>query len=308
MNERDDFRILSLDGGGSKGVYTLGVLKEVEALAGGLLWEKFDLIYGTSTGAIIAAFLGLGFSVEEATNIYFKLIPDVMGHKSAAGRSDALRRNAQAVLGDKKFDEFKTNIGIVATSLVLEKPMIFKSSMAQAHGLASTFVPGFGCTITDALMASTAAFPFFKRQHVDTVNQRRQEVMDGGFVANNPTLFAIADAVHAYKIPKEKIKVLSIGVGIYNEPRHNPVVRFVLGLWPFYLTLKMFETSSATIEQLRKILFPEVATVRINEAFPQNEFATDLLESSVKKLEMLNSLGRQSFGNHERDLKKVFGW
>src|SRR5262249_20779516 len=95
---------------------------------------------------------------------------------------------------------------------------------------------------------------------------------------------------------------------IYNAPRRNPVVRFLLGLWPFYLTLKMFETSSTTIEQLRKILFPEVATVRINDAFPQNEFATDLLESSVKKLEMLNSLGRQSFGNHERDLKELFGW
>ncbi len=174
------------------------------------------------------------------TSIYFKLISDVMGHKSAHGRSQALRRNAGAVLKDKKFDEFKTNIGIVATSLVLEKPMIFKSSVAQAHGLKSTFVPGFGCTITDALMASTAAFPFFKRQHVDTVNQRRQEVIDGGFVANNPTLFAIADAaVHAYKIPKEQIKVLSIGVGIYNEPRRNLIVRFVLGLWPFYLTLKI---------------------------------------------------------------------
>ena len=49
------FRILSLDGGGAKGFYTLGVLKEVEALVGVPLCEKFDLVYGTSTGAIIAA-------------------------------------------------------------------------------------------------------------------------------------------------------------------------------------------------------------------------------------------------------------
>ena len=59
------FRVLSLDGGGAKGFYTLGALKEVEALVGCRLCEKFDLIYGTSTGAIIAALLGLGKSADE---------------------------------------------------------------------------------------------------------------------------------------------------------------------------------------------------------------------------------------------------
>ncbi|MBA3011117.1 MAG: patatin, partial [Desulfobacula sp.] len=52
MNEKE-FKILVLDGGGSKGVYTLGVLKELEMKLGGLLYEHFDLIYGTSTGSII---------------------------------------------------------------------------------------------------------------------------------------------------------------------------------------------------------------------------------------------------------------
>ena len=54
------FRILSLDGGGAKGVYTLGVLKEIEALIGCPLWEHFDLVFGTSTGSIIAALTCLG--------------------------------------------------------------------------------------------------------------------------------------------------------------------------------------------------------------------------------------------------------
>jgi hypothetical protein len=47
-------RILSLDGGGAKGFYTLGVLKQIEALAGPL-HESFDIVFGTSTGSIIAA-------------------------------------------------------------------------------------------------------------------------------------------------------------------------------------------------------------------------------------------------------------
>jgi patatin-like phospholipase/acyl hydrolase len=43
-------RILSLDGGGAKGFYTLGVLREIEGMLGSRLHERFDLIFGTSTG------------------------------------------------------------------------------------------------------------------------------------------------------------------------------------------------------------------------------------------------------------------
>ncbi|MGE0128961.1 MAG: patatin-like phospholipase family protein [Blastocatellales bacterium] len=308
MNERNDFRILSLDGGGSKGVYTLGILREVEALAKRLLHEEFDLIYGTSTGAIIAALLALGYDIETVTKMYLEIIPDVMQHKSRSKRSAALRENAEKIFGDKKFGSFLTDIGIVSMHYDNAKPMIFKVSVKQAHGRSSTFAPGFGCTIADALMASTAAFPFFKRLKVQTQNQGEPEVMDGGFVANNPTLFAIADAIKAYKLPKEMLRVLSLGVGIYNEPQRKFYYRLLFKLWPFYLTPKILDASTNTIEQLRAILFPEVQTVRINDAFPQKEYETDLLESDRDKLMKLNSLGRESFAKQEGRLKEVFGW
>jgi len=63
------FRILSLDGGGAKGFYTLGVLNEIEAMMGRQpLCGHFDLIFGTSTGAIIAALLGLGYRFTFGTS------------------------------------------------------------------------------------------------------------------------------------------------------------------------------------------------------------------------------------------------
>ena len=67
------FRVLSLDGGGAKGIYTLGVLKEVEAIANAALCEVFDLVFGTSTGSIIAALIALGYRVEEIESLYFTL-------------------------------------------------------------------------------------------------------------------------------------------------------------------------------------------------------------------------------------------
>ena len=57
--------ILSLDGGGAKGFYTLGVLAQIEAILKKPLCEHFNLIFGTSTGAIIAALLSLGYKVAD---------------------------------------------------------------------------------------------------------------------------------------------------------------------------------------------------------------------------------------------------
>lgn len=76
-------RILALDGGGAKGFYTLGVLKQLEALLGGEpLATKFDLIFGTSTGAIIASLLALGKSAKDIHALYKGHVPRIMGGTS----------------------------------------------------------------------------------------------------------------------------------------------------------------------------------------------------------------------------------
>jgi patatin-like phospholipase/acyl hydrolase len=305
---REDFRVLTLDGGGSKGVYTLGVLREVEALAGGRLSDHFDLIFGTSTGAIIAALLALGYSIEDVRKHYFDLIPRVMKHRTKGRRTAALEVCIRAILPDARFEDMKTDVGIVVTNYETEKPMVFKSSLRQAHGRKATFQPGFGVKVADALLASAAAFPFFERRTVETTNQGHPEVMDGGFVANNPTLFAIADAVNAFGIPRNEIKVLSIGVGEYKEPKPSPFHRVLFKLWPFYMIKKMLGANTNTIETLRLILFKDIACIRINEAFPSEEYETDLLESDPKKLLKLHTLGRESFAKQEAELRAMFGW
>src|SRR5258706_4758550 len=120
------FRILSLDGGGAKGFYTLGILREIEGLIGCPIHERFDLIFGTSTGAIIAAMLALGKSVKEITATYTQNVTKVMKAKSASDKSLALTALSEEVFGAAKFETVKTNIGIVATRWIEERPMIFK--------------------------------------------------------------------------------------------------------------------------------------------------------------------------------------
>src|SRR5260221_2838776 len=96
-------RILSLDGGGAKGFYTLGVLREIEGLIRCPLHERFDLIFGTSTGAIIAALLGLGRTVKDISRLYEEHVPTVMSKKSRHEKSRALAALAHKVFKDDKF-------------------------------------------------------------------------------------------------------------------------------------------------------------------------------------------------------------
>ncbi len=212
-------RILSLDGGGAKGFYSLGVLSKLETLLGGKpLCEQFDLIFGTSTGAIIASLLALGKTVAEVHALYKDHVPHLMSLSGANARSSALEKLAKDVYGDLKFDAMKTNVGIVAALWLEEKPMIFKTDVKQAHGMHSTFIPGFGCTIAEAVVASCSAYPIFNRKFVTIADGSEVELLDGGYCANNPTLYAMVDAVKALKLEHDQLRIVSVGVGNYPEP------------------------------------------------------------------------------------------
>lgn len=301
----DRCRILSLDGGGAKGFYTLGVLREIEGMLGCPLYKRFDLVFGTSTGAIIAALIALGYEIDEIHTIYKKYVPDLMKIKSAAGKSKALGELAIKVFGDKKFDAVKTGVGIVTTKWVIERPMIFKASVAQAHGRVGTFAPGFGCTIADAVQASCSAYPFFERKMVTTEAGDDVELIDGGYCANNPTLYALADAIIALKVAHANIRAVNVGVGVYPEPKPSLKMWFAKKyLVSVQLLQKTLEINTQSMDQLRAIMFKDIPTIRISETFQTPEMATDLFEHDLSKLNILRQRGRESFAREELKLKE----
>lgn len=309
LGEGELLRVLTLDGGGAKGFYTLGVLKEIEAMVGCPLHQKFDLVFGTSTGAIIAALIALGHSVDSILELYRKHVPTVMSQKTASARSLALKKLASEVFGDATFEDVKTGIGIVTAKWLTERPMIFKGSVAQAHGRVGTFVPGFGVSIADAVKASCSAYPFFERTIVRTSMGEDIELVDGGYCANNPTLYAIADAIQALRSERRDIRLVSVGVGIYPDPKPGPLMwlakKYLVSL---QLLQKTLEINTQSMDQLRQILFHDVPTVRISDAYVKPEMATDLLEHDLKKLGVLFQRGRESFVPRETQLREYLIW
>lgn len=300
-------RILSLDGGGAKGFYTLGVLREIEGMIGSPLHEKFDLIFGTSTGAIIAALLALGKSVGEISGLYEKHVPTVMRENGRVRKSAALKALGDNTFEKTKFDAMKTGVGIVATRWVIERPMIFKTSIDQAHGRTGTFSPGFGVSVSDAVQASCSAFPFFERKTVKTDKGDLVELIDGGYCANNPTLYAIADATMALKLPPDHIRVVSVGVGVYPAPKQSwfSTTRWAQKLLSVQLLQKTLEINTQSMDQLRHVLFRHIPTVRISDTFEQPEMATDLFEHDLAKLNILRQRGSELFAKQEAALHQL---
>jgi hypothetical protein len=306
--------ILSLDGGGAKGVYTLGVLHEIEAIAPRPLHQCFDLIYGTSTGSIIAALLACGETVESIRNLYFDLVPKVMGNSSAKGRSKALIDGGKEIFANRDFDSLNTNLGIVALRCDYYRPMIFKNSNLLAQGRRATFLPGFGAPLYQAVIASCSAYPFFQKYFVETKEEGNVPVIDGGFVANDPTLFAITDAVRALGNMPESTRVISIGTGDFPAPEagfwERLGKRAVSSIFDIELTETIMRSNANALDLVRGFLLAETPCIRINERFNRSTQQTTFLEKDVTKLTSIYSLGRNSFGSDdiETRIRSTFDW
>jgi predicted patatin/cPLA2 family phospholipase len=297
------FRILSLDGGGAKGFYSLGVLLEIEGLVGPL-GDNFDLIYGTSTGSIIAALLARGDSVTDALNHYRERVPQIMRWPTRWLRTPRLERAASSIFKEQTFGEgFRTKIGIVATDWDTGAPRIFKNAPEMARGRQSTFVPGFGCLVADAIVGSCSAYPLFNKKQITIAGGSPVTVVDGGFCANNPAVFAVLQAMDTPGIDHGDIRLISVGTGEYPEP---VTIRTPMRYWPGMTMIgKCLQSGARSMDEIGRRLRPGIKQVRINKAFSRSDLAMDFIESDASKLERLFKLGRESFGEHERDIKEA---
>lgn len=301
------YRVLSLDGGGAKGVYSLGFLSRLEKDVGKPLHEFFDLFYGTSTGSIIATLLSLGQSVSEIYELYLNEIPQILTPWTAKGRSKKLSEVVSSVIGRKTFADLRKPTGIVATNWESHTPLIFKNYDEMAHSGSSAFIPGCGVSLVDAVRSSCSAVPLFKPVYV-TLSTRGGSVVpayDGGFSANNPALFALVDA-QQLGLTLNETALFSVGVGHYPAASMNNVNRFAIRAALLLPSVKMFgdvlEVSSNTTGILQKLILKEVRTIRGDDTFNVPDLGTDLLETNTNLLRKLFGKGTETYQSMEAQI------
>lgn len=238
-------RILALDGGGLRGVLTLGMLREIESHLRARhgnhpdfrLSDYFDLIAGTSTGAIIAAALSLGMSVDEVHGHYMRLGRFVFkrsllrwGAFRAKFPADKVKEALIGVFGDRRLDspDFRTGLLVVSKRLdtgstwpLTNNP---KARYFQRGNQASTIANG-EYPLWQVVRASTAAPSFFDPETLRIGRgSAGAKPVDGDFVDggvsphNNPALQALMTATLpgyrlGWKTGEDQLLVVSVGTG-----------------------------------------------------------------------------------------------
>jgi len=239
-------RVLALDGGGVKGVLTLGMLKpledELRRRAGGAedfrLCDYYDLIGGTSTGAIIAAGLALGLGVDELVTLYMQLGPEVFGRHAGDGvflqskfESNKLRKALSSVMSTKTLgsQDLRTGLAIHAKRIDTGSPWVVTN-----HPLGifydppsdSNIFPNKRYRLVDLVLASAAAPTFFDEVVIDIeFDDRRNPIQQGYFVDgavsgnNNPGLQLLMLALEpsykfGWKSGADNLMMTSFGAGM----------------------------------------------------------------------------------------------
>jgi len=83
------------------------------------------------------------------------------------------------------------------------------------------------------------------------------------------------------------------------------LAKHCVGFTGIQLLQKTLNVNTESMEQLRLILFKSIQAIRINDTFEQPEMATDLMESDLKKLNLLYQRGGESFAKRETELRHL---
>ena len=249
MNKKK-FKILSIDGGGIKGVFPAFFLTLIEDELKNRedgktkIFQHFDLITGTSTGGIIAIALALGISAKEIYQLYLENAKKIFGNKkyiwwgqitNAAHERDFLEklvRNKfkEAYGSDPILGDCKTDVCIPIYDLIRGNPSVLKTKYHKS------FERDYHIPAYQVAMATSAAPTYFSPYtsvYTDLNGTKKDFVnkVDGGIMANNPTLVAVLEALKAFKVELSDLEILSIGTGYKKFTDGNSRKKWGLHYW-----------------------------------------------------------------------------
>lgn len=281
------FRILSIDGGGIKGVFPAAFLAAIEEKLPHPIARYFDLIAGTSTGGIIALGLGFGLTAKQLLDFYVKRGPAIFPKErrrlwrrwtlnwiDSKYQSTALRCALNDVFGEAALGEVNARVLIPSMNAsgyihVYKTP--YHPKLEMDHKV----------NIVDVALATSAA-PTYLPPHV---SPEGIPFLDGGLWANNPTGMAVVDALSMLNATRDNIEVLSLGC-TKEPPSFSKVGRGKAAWAKAAIEAAMVGQSFASMGTALQLLGHD-HVVRIDPDVRPNQFALDKTEG----VEELRGLG-----------------
>jgi len=219
MNTNNDktFKILSIDGGGIKGLYSATILKKFEEKFDCLTSDHFDMICGTSTGGLIALAISLKIPASDICKFYEEKGPEIFPRQTkfesfikqtfyrGKFNDTGLRNALQSIFSDKKIRDSNNLLCIPSYSITEHKPYVFKYDHSDLERDNNSSMVEIG-------LATSAAPTYFPLANLPS--NHNTQFIDGGVWANNPSLIGILEALNYFvgSPPKEfnAINILSL--------------------------------------------------------------------------------------------------
>jgi len=208
-------RILTIDGGGLKGMVPAALLAELEKQVDRPLYEYFDLIVGTSTGGIIAAGLALGLRAEDIVQIYHDSGPRIFPTAKLLSRvwlrlaglvrakfpTAVLRAELEKHFGDALIGVARTRLVMPSWDPTGQTVYVWKTRHC------GRFRMDHKRPVVDALVSTASAPTYF----CSSREMGGTGLIDGGIWANNPMLMAAVEALGVLRWNPETVRMLALG-------------------------------------------------------------------------------------------------
>ena len=221
MDNTDTFRILALDGGGTRGIYTAQLLAKIEQAFGTRIRTCFDLIAGTSTGAIIAGAAVSDIPMPEIVELFETETPYIFRRRwyriplfLSKYPDQKLAQIIAKHLPATSLSEIETPLMITSSEIAKSEVHIFRSNYSSRDSVRAS--ADKDVNLRDAILASCAAPTFFAPKSVDDLL-----LADGGLWANNPSTVAFTEALSVFGKEAREIRMLSVGTGHSVNMYHN---------------------------------------------------------------------------------------
>jgi patatin-like phospholipase/acyl hydrolase len=311
-------RILSIDGGGIRGILPAMVLAWLERTTGKPVSQLFDIVAGTSTGGILA--LGLtrpneagrpAFSAEQMTALYEQegelIFSRSFWHKlrslGSIGDQKYPSHGVDSVLrryfGETKLSEALTSVLVPSYEIERRVPFFFKSSSAVQH--ATHDFP-----MWQVARATSAAPTYFEPARIETDRAGDYwALIDGGVFANNPAACALVEAKTQF--PKAShFTVCSLGTGVLTRSfRYDDAKNWGVARWAKPMLDIVLDSVSETVDYQLNQLMPPGSYYRFQTSLECGSEQMD--DTSPKQIRGLRLLGEKMVRQNTAALDRLAG-
>ena len=233
------FNILSFDGGGVRGIIEACLLERIESKYSNVL-RDVDLLVGTSTGGIIALGLAAGKSPADLRKMYqtasneifsetlFGRFKDFWKVLSADYKSDNLRKMLESQFGGLLLGDLEKSVAITTFDLDNEAEGSARAWKAKIFHNCRGLDADLDVRVVDLALRTSAAPTYFPTS---------DGYIDGGVVANNPGMVALAQALDPRNLNKDlrNINLLSFGTGRFSRHIEGSDLNWGLSKWAKHL-------------------------------------------------------------------------